>query len=1022
MRGTIDGIEVYLPEDQLPAFTISAGGISDPSLIKGTKSSTLRVIATAESRRALGTESMAEERRTNRPELRIGEDEGDLFRAEVIPVSHDRNVIECFAGTGNATWFDLAKAQKIRELDLGESDPIDATVQADTWTDLDSTLYFPLVDFGNIEGRANTYDIGVTRLRPGVRMHVPLDAAFQSWGYTIRPMGRLADVWKKFILFNPRTKIAAGPTPLLANVATFAVTTAANAGAAGPGYVAYTLAATVLTDPGSRYVSPGRYDSALDGTIKPTVTVNVTATGTLLYAQIRVTNTSVGGFIRYGAQVPLVSGVSQDITADLGDLPIVTGDEVEVAVLFYGSSTQRDINGGTLTFTPTDALYGAGMTILMGDPLPDMSVAEVLQALASIKCLAFHTVRREVQVWFDNEFYRRPGSPLVNRDWTTRMDHTTAPAKVFEDFPRELSFKWKEDSKDRDLKLLDQKYAGGYGNATLLFPQCYGKEKEIKIPFAATAMENGLEGSVFIPVSRKEGGTYQVDDYDRAPRILIADGMSIGDWVHDGGSLTEYPKCYFACGNAVDEILASGNAAMHGDTRKGAAYTDWSFRLQRNSAPALECSMMVRDWELQDFDHGVPTRADDGHSELWYYVHEVRNHRFGKGIPSRCLLVPIPSFEITVPTPGVATSISDPDFDEGDLNSAVLHTRVRSDGRILVGGVFTAYGATAANRFTLLNSNGTLNTAFNTAMGAGPNGQVRRFAIDSAGRAVIVGTFTTVDGVARSHIARINTDGTLDLTFDPGAGFNSSLLDDIVILGSGVIVAVGGFITYDGTASNRIIGLNPDGTIHTAFNVGSGFNSAAERIALCPDGTVIVSSRFFSAYNGTSVTGGTAKIVRINPNGSLNAIVTQGTHFNDSIRGITVMGNGWIVVTGEFTDYNGTTLGCIARLTAAGALDTTFVAGGGAGFNDWTTTSLVLPSGKIIVGIYTTASTTYDGTNVSGLARLNNDGTLDTLFNTGGGFDGEIMTLARDGTDVIVGGNFTNVDGDPRKYVARIIG
>ena len=379
--------------------------------------------------------------------------------------------------------------------------------------------------------------------------------------------------------------------------------------------------------------------------------------------------------------------------------------------------------------------------------------------------------------------------------------------------------------------------------------------------------------------------------------------------------------------------------------------------------------------------------------------------------------------------PTVVTSISDPGFATGGLNNVVLHTRVRADGRIWVGGTFTAYGATAVPYFALLNVDGSLNTAFNTGMGTGPNDVVRRFTIDSIGRAVIVGSFTSFNGVSRSRIARINIDGTLDLTFDPGAGFNGTLVDDVAILADGTIVAVGDFTTYDGTGANRIVGLQTDGNIEAGFVYGSGFNSAAERIAIDPtDGSVLVSSRFFSTYNGNTVRfgSGVGTIVRLSDVGAFVAVVALSTdptnkQFNGSIRGIVVRPNGKILVTGEFTNYDGTAVGCIAQLNTDGTLDTTFMTGVGAGFNDWTMQAIILPTGKAVIGIYFAATTTFGGVNVKGLARLNVNGTLDVLFNSGSGFNGTTYTVAYDSGEVIAAGNFLNVDGASRIRVARII-
>lgn len=64
-----------------------------------------------------------------------------------------------------------------------------------------------------------------------------------------------------------------------------------------------------------------------------------------------------------------------------------------------------------------------------------------------------------------------------------------------------------------------------------------------------------------------------------------------------------------------------------------------------------------------------------------------------------------------------------------------------------------------------------------------------------------------------------------------------------------------------------------------------------------------------------------------------------------------------------------------------------------------------------------------NGTNRNRIVRLNSDGSLDTSFNPGTGADGLVRSIALqpDG-NVLIGGNFTTVNGVARPYVARLYG
>ncbi len=97
---------------------------------------------------------------------------------------------------------------------------------------------------------------------------------------------------------------------------------------------------------------------------------------------------------------------------------------------------------------------------------------------------------------------------------------------------------------------------------------------------------------------------------------------------------------------------------------------------------------------------------------------------------------------------------------------------VQSDGKVLIGGTFTTYNGTSRGYVARLNSDGSLDTAF--ATGAGANSQVNSVAVQSDGKILIGGDFTTYNGTSRVRVARLNSDGSLDTGFlATGAGANS---------------------------------------------------------------------------------------------------------------------------------------------------------------------------------------------------------------------------------------------------------
>jgi uncharacterized delta-60 repeat protein len=134
-------------------------------------------------------------------------------------------------------------------------------------------------------------------------------------------------------------------------------------------------------------------------------------------------------------------------------------------------------------------------------------------------------------------------------------------------------------------------------------------------------------------------------------------------------------------------------------------------------------------------------------------------------------------------------------------NSNVTCFAVQPDGKILVGGEFTALGGQARNRLARLNSNGSLDDAFNP----GADQAVQSFALQTDGKIILAGAFTVIGGRPHSRIARLNADGTLDNTFnataDNGIGALAVQADGKVLLG-------GYFTTLSGQPRAHIARLN----------------------------------------------------------------------------------------------------------------------------------------------------------------------------------------------------------------------
>lgn len=351
------------------------------------------------------------------------------------------------------------------------------------------------------------------------------------------------------------------------------------------------------------------------------------------------------------------------------------------------------------------------------------------------------------------------------------------------------------------------------------------------------------------------------------------------------------------------------------------------------------------------------------------------------------------------------------DVGGGITGSRIETVALQSDGKVLIGGSITAYDGVTRNGIVRLNSDGSLDATFDSSVGIGI-GSVNAIAVQSDGKIVIGGVFTTYNGTARKNIARLNTDGSLDTSFDPGSGPNNTI-NSIVIQSSGLIVIAGPFATYNGISAKMIARLNTNGSLDGTFASGTGFvGSAMWELALQSDDK-IVAGGYFSSYNGTTRN----KIARINADGSLDDTFNPGTGANKAVNGIDVRDDGKILIGGVFGLYNGITRNSVALLDSSGGLDTTFDPGDGTLYG--VSTVLFLNNGNILVG---GTFSMFNSSYLASVAVLNTDGSvLSSFLDVERGFNDYISAIALqpDGKMVVIG-NFSSMNDVPRNKVARL--
>jgi uncharacterized delta-60 repeat protein len=369
------------------------------------------------------------------------------------------------------------------------------------------------------------------------------------------------------------------------------------------------------------------------------------------------------------------------------------------------------------------------------------------------------------------------------------------------------------------------------------------------------------------------------------------------------------------------------------------------------------------------------------------------------GVGNRGALIAIASndldespFQISLAGIGVQ---SDSSFDPS-VNDTVQSLAVQPDGKILIGGYFTAVGAVNRNRIARINADGTLDSSFNPNANSG----VVSLAVQNDGKTLIAGQFDTVGGVVRNRIARLNADGTLDNSFNPNV---NSIILCMAVQADGKILIGGSFTTVAGVTRNRIARLNSDGSLDSSFN--PNVDSDIYSLAIQPDGKILLGG-FFSTVGGVSRN----RIARLNADGTLDNSFNPDA--NGSVYSFAVQADGKIIVGGFFTTLGGVTRNRIARLNTDGTLDSSF----NPNLDSGVFSLSVQTDGRILIGGFLTA---VGGVTRNRVARLNSDGTLDISFNPNANSGVWSLALQADGK-ILIGGSFSNIGGVARNRLARL--
>jgi len=357
-----------------------------------------------------------------------------------------------------------------------------------------------------------------------------------------------------------------------------------------------------------------------------------------------------------------------------------------------------------------------------------------------------------------------------------------------------------------------------------------------------------------------------------------------------------------------------------------------------------------------------------------------------------------------------------PDLTFGGANEgSVSRVVVQPDGRIVWLGSFSAIAAVQRPGLVRLFADGTADFSFDPGTGAGTpssfnpavggNSALSDMALQPDGKLLVVGSFTNFNGLIRRGAVRLNSDGSVDESFDPGAGANAPL-SAAAVLNDGSILVGGAFTSFGGMPRTNLVRLSPNGSLDTAFT--TSIAQPVTSMTRQTDGKILCAAGRIQAARSS------AKVLRLFADGSLDPSFTNGAGPNEVVFYAQPAPAGKVVIVGYFSSVNGTNRYRIARLNEDGGLDLSFdpaPAGFTLGANATAESVAVQPDGKIVLGGSFGGFSTYTRRNIM---RLNTDGSIDSSFGyeplSGADSTVKLVTLQNDG-NVLISGLFNTVNG-----------
>ncbi|MHC1769241.1 MAG: immunoglobulin domain-containing protein [Verrucomicrobiia bacterium] len=384
---------------------------------------------------------------------------------------------------------------------------------------------------------------------------------------------------------------------------------------------------------------------------------------------------------------------------------------------------------------------------------------------------------------------------------------------------------------------------------------------------------------------------------------------------------------------------------------------------------------------------------------------------------SLSILILLAAFVSAMAQPGAVDTSFKTQIRSGTTTAILVQDeKIWTGGRLLFTNSFDAINTHLAS----LNLDGSTERLLDSP--TGPDDVVVAIAAQADGRILLGGAFNRIGSTSRNGIARLNVDGSLDRSFDPGTGalaatlvyfagvgrFESGGVSALAIQSDGRILIAGYFTNVNSIARRALARLNPDGTVDTTFHPPADLIPFPRTIfmELTPDQKVVIAE----TYGEGDETASRPFLCRLNQDGSPDDSFQQTVVTNGSMGVISALtsdpeGNIYLGLGTE-----------LVKFLPDGRQDRNFQASASYDLR----CALHVMGDKLILG---GSYTEYNGHRLySELLRVDNDGSLDETFALLRGSRIGQLALQPDGKILVGGQDFSQIGGYSRPGLARLHG